>query len=402
MNRIGIYVIITFAICSLLLLPTFSSASSNPEFIMHASGVVQYSASDPSTTINKAVPVYGIGWSDSDTTFAAQHFTFVDTDFGHSAAMQNLKAKNTDVKIVGYKEVMMYNYLDDWAEVNSHEDWFVHDASGSRIKSTGWNWYLMDAGSAGYRQHWISYVNNKLGSLPAYDGVFADDVWNTIADYMLSSFSSTVPASVISNWHSNMIGFLQYAKANLRSGKILISNSDEWNGIDYISITDGEMIEGFAHASWDSVSSYARPSIDVLARKCATGKIVWAASGIDGSAATQTQIDAMLKYCYASFLVGMSGSNAYWSWTSTGGAIYNDLHGAFQPIMDTNIGQPTDTYYQSQNVYMRDFTGGKVVVNLASSSFTVNLGGTYKLLDGTTVSSITLNSHSGEILLSST
>jgi hypothetical protein len=402
MNRIGIYVVITFAVCSLLLLPTLSSASSNPEFIMHASGVVQYSASDPSTTINKAVPVFGIGWSDTDITFAAQHFTLIDTDFGYSTAMQSIKAKNPNVKVVGYKETMMYTYLDDWAEVNSHEDWFVHDTNGQRVTSTGWNWYLMDVSSAGYRQHWVSYVNSKLSRQPGYDGVLADDVWNTIADYMLPSFSSTVPASVITNWHTNVIGFLQYAKDNLLSGKILINNSDEWDGTDYISITDGEVIEGFAHASWDSATSYDRPSIDVLATKCVTGKIVFATSGIDGDTATPTQKGTMLQYCYASFLVGMGGSNAYWSWTSTGGAIYNDLYGAFQPIMDTNIGQPTDTYYSSQNVYMRDFTQGKAIVNPSSSTRIVNLGGTYKLLNGTTVSTVTLNSYSGEILLSST
>jgi hypothetical protein len=192
---------------------------------------------------------------------------------------------------------------------------------------------------------------------------------------------------------------LQYIKANLLPGKILIVNADEFNTNDYLSIADGQCIEGYAHASFEPATSYDRPSIDVLARKCATGKIVWATSGIDGSTATQTQIDTMLKYCYASFLVGMGGSNAYWAWTSMGGGVYYDLYGSFQSIMDTNIGQPTGAYYQSQNVYMRDFTGGKVLSNPSTNSYTVNLGQTYTDLAGNSVTSLVMNPHTGAVLV---
>ncbi len=67
--------------------------------------------------------------------------------------------------------------------------------------------------------------------------------------------------------------------------------------------------------------------------------------------------------------------------------------------MGTRIGSPVGAYYQSQNVYMRDFSGGKVVSNPTGGSYTVNLGGNYKLLDGTTVSSVTLAAYSAEICL---
>jgi hypothetical protein len=354
-------------------------------------------------TINKAVPVYGIGWSDGDITFAAQHFTLVDTDFGHSAAIQSLKTKNANVKVVGYKDAMFSDSTrDDWATVNANEAWFVHDANGSRIYNHVWSCWLMDVSNVGWRQHVVSYLNNKFSSEPAYDGVLLDDIWDAMPDWAVAVFSpQVVPTSVRNALHTNMIGFLQYLKANITLGKIIIANTDDWNDNDYLNIVNGMTIEGYEHASWESATSYDRPSIDVLAGRCATGKIVWAASGIDGSTATQTQIDAMLKYCYVSFLVGMCGSNTYWSWTSTGGAIYNDLYGGFQPIMDTDIGQPIGAYYQSQNVSMRDYTKGKAIINPSSNTYTVNLGGNYKLLDGTIVSSVILNSYSGEILLNS-
>jgi len=372
-------------------------------YVLGTTVALKLSPSSPPTTqptINKAVGVYGWGWTSPDATFVAEHFGFLDTDFNAAyAVIQSIKAQNPNVIIVGYKDVMgVHTDYDDWAEVNSHEDWFVHDANGNRILNTVWGWYLMDVGNVGWRQHYVSYVNSKLASMPAFDGVFADDVWNTMTGY-LSVFNTTVPSSYVANFHANMIGFLQYLKANLLSGKIVINNSDEWGGTnDYINITDGELIEGFAHAPWDALTTYGRPYIDVLANKCATGKLVCASSGIDSSTATQTQLNIMLKFCYASFLMGMSGPKAYWLWSQTGNT-YNDLDSCYQPIMDTALGQPTNTYYQSQNVYMRDFTGGKALVNPSANSYTVSLGGTYKLLDGTTVSSVTLQPHSGEILL---
>jgi hypothetical protein len=396
MDKIYVCVIIALTISSLLLLPSFAAASSTQTFTVysHASGFVQYPASDPSTPTNKAVCVYGLSSADAVTSFIANHFTFLDTEFDSSAPAL-IKAKNPNMKIIGYKDVMgEYSYSDDWPTVNANESWFVHDASGNRIIMTVWGWYLMDCSSAGWRQHWISYVNGKMNN-NAYDGVFADDVWDTIASRSLSSFDHTIPSSVISNWHNNMMGFLQYAKANMSSGKILFINTDDWNDNDYINIADGMMIEGYEHASWELITNFGRPSIDALAGRSATGKIVWAEPGIDSSTASQTQINTMLKYCYCSFLIGMNGPNAYFGW-DPGNYDPTQRH---YPIMDTNMGQPTGAYYSSQSVYMRDFTNGKVLFNPSGSSHTVSLGGTYKLLDGTIVTSVTLGPYNGEILL---
>jgi hypothetical protein len=416
MNKIDIRVIIALTISGLLLLPSLSSASSISNVTFSATGVVQYSASGPSTPINKAVYVYGLGWTDADTSFVADHFTLLDADFDgcrtdfyipYLQAMQSIKAKNPNVKIIGYKDFMgMYTYLDDWAEANSHEDWFIHDANGNRIKNTQWGWYLMDCGNAGWRQHLFSYVNGKMNNA-AYDGVFADDVWNAITDWSLSAFDKTIPNSVRTRWHNDMKGLLQNVKTNLLTGKILVVNTDEWETQDYINVADGMMIEGYGHAYWEGIDTQGTRStatilqqIAALSRSSSTGKIVYAASGtIIPSPMNTAKVNAMVKYCYGIFLLGEGGSQAYCGfndWWSSDGS-----HG-YYPIMDTQIGSPIGDFYSSQNVYMRDFSGGKVVVNLASSSYTVNLGGTYKLLDGTPVSIVTLNPYSGEILLSPT
>ena len=353
--------------------------------------IPQVKAQSVSTPINTAAHYYG-SLTSTQISFIAAHFTLLDVGFGDISSCQAIKNANPKMKIIGYKNLMgVYPSEDIWTVVNSHENWFVHDANGKRIMNTVFDWYLMDVGSAGWRQYYVSYVNSQTNNT-VYDGVFADDCWNTIASW--EPFSSTVPASVVSAFHQNMIGFLQYIKANLIPGTILIVDTDEWNDYDYINIADGMMIEGYEHAPWDSISNLGnRPTIDSLALESATGKIVWADSGTDTTGATQAQITTIRNTCYASFLIGMNGLQAYWEWNDGN---FNDL---YQPIMDTNIGQPTDAYYSSQNVYMRDFTGGLVLFNPNAKSETINLSQTYTDLEGNIVTSLVMQPHTGDVLV---
>src|SRR6266568_3664023 len=72
-----------------------------------------------------------------------------------------------------------------------------------------------------------------------------------------------------------------------------------------------------------------------------------------------------------------------------------------RPEYAAPIGSPTNAYYALQNVYMRDFTGGLVIVNPSSSTqYTVSLpSGKYKDLYGNTIgTSYTLPVHSGVVL----
>jgi hypothetical protein len=407
MNKFVIYVIITLTISGLLLLPTFSSASTTSNVTLRTSGLVL----SIRTSINKNLCVYGYSWNSNAISVAAS-CTLLITDLYQQSTMQSIKAINPNIKIVGYKDLIgMTTGWDaasaaDWAIVNSHEDWFVHDANGNRLQGGagfGPGSYLMDPSSPGWRQHYVSYVNNELASSPAYDGVFGDNCWDRIVNWVQAMFSTPIPPSVVAGWHDAMMGFLQYIKANLMPDKILVVNSDEYSTDDYLQIVDGQFLEGFDHSLGSPVTQVDYNlvyNIDALVRKSATGKIVCANSGTLTTGASQAQIDKVSKFCYAAFLLGLNGSQASWSWTQTATGQYNTI--TYLPIMDTNIGSPTGAYYSSQNVYMRDFIGGKVLFNPSANSYTINLGGTYTLLNGTSVTSIGLAPYTGETLLSPT
>ena len=326
-------------------------------------------------SVKKACLAYS-ALSDADTTFLATNFNLVvlHPDFlsMKSTQAQAIHAKNPSTIVLAYRELFtLYKNNNDWAEANQHEDWFLHDIYGNRIVFAAFGWYLMDPGSAGWRAHFVSNLNSVV--LPGYDGVFLDDVWNNLRTYGYTTSSSNIKSSDISRWHSDVLGMIQYVKANI-GGKRVVLNTDQFDTFDYASNADGVFIEPYAHATWESSSYYSTgmlpQAIANLYTVSGMGKIAISICGVSDTPNSQ-----LVKYCYTMSLIGANGNQAYWlfnDWKSSDGS-----HG-FYSIMNTNVGSPVGSYYMSQNVYMRDFTLGKVLSNPTSNSVTINLGASYK------------------------
>jgi hypothetical protein len=372
------------------------------------------SAGNYGTPINTLATVYGDSWGSSSSSNIASNYNFLITNFPDMGANPSLvKTYNPNVLIIGYKDlVFTKTEYRDWSTVNAHEDWFIHDNAGNRIKSTVFTTaYLMDTSSAGWRQYWSTYVNNQLASYPAFNGVMADDTWTQLsyvsnwgelkdASTGATLTSSNIPSNALSNWNINVQGMLQYVKANLPYGKIIIPNTDEasFGSYSYLSVADGAMMEGYMHASFEGVNSHTYVSSGLFANSLAylqygasIGKIMLTEAGCT------TNDDNTVQFSYAGFLLG-SGATAYWGWNT--GTAYVSV--SYQPLMSTNIGSPASAYYQSQNVYMRDFTNGKVLSNPTPYSYSVYVGNGYTYLNGGSVSTLTLNAYSAAILSTTT
>jgi PKD repeat protein/Cu/Ag efflux protein CusF len=114
--------------------------------------------------------------------------------------------------------------------------------------------------------------------------------------------------------------------------------------------------------------------------------------------------NAKKQWCIASYLL-CKGNHTY---MSINGMIdnvqeYGVLHTC--PEYNAKIGSATNSMYSSQNVYMRDFTNGRAIVNpSATNSRTVTLpANTYMTLySNTTINSITLPAASAVVLLGTT
>ncbi|MFH1440921.1 MAG: putative glycoside hydrolase [Candidatus Omnitrophota bacterium] len=127
----------------------------------------------------KHIVAYGGSLSkEENIQFIATHdFDIVDTGFFETEGVKKIKLLKPDLIAIGYRDaIAMHDTYDDWNDVDTHEDWFIHDEFGHRLIDDTWNWYLMDPGSEGWRNHYASYVKNQLDNNLMFDGVFADDV----------------------------------------------------------------------------------------------------------------------------------------------------------------------------------------------------------------------------------
>jgi Hypothetical glycosyl hydrolase family 15 len=111
--------------------------------------------------------------------------------------------------------------------------------------------------------------------------------------------------------------------------------------------------------------------------------------------ATAAQQAQWHKFALASFLLG-AGGLSYFSFlvSHTNTALVQDY--AWDHV---NIGAPLGHYGQNGSIFERSFTNGIVAVNPTSTAATITLGSTYVNLDGTAVTSETLQPDSGDVFL---
>jgi len=404
MNRRLLFLLLPVILCTVLSETVQSVASiTQPETIV-SSGVIEYSPAGPER-IEKRICAY-VSFNDSTASFVASHFDLVIADLD-TVTIDQIKTLNPDIIILGYRDVMaMHTYYSDWAEVNSHEDWFLHDVNGSRLIRNSWGWYAMDVGNSGWRSHYAEYVKNKLQSHP-FDGVFADDVWETLpAGDGWNPWTvpiQNVPVEIKQRWYNDMLGMIRFVKESI-GGKLLIVNTS--NNGDFVNACDGKNEEEFVHPSWyapdDFSDAYIRwkDKVDSLKNISQSGKYYLASSGtVIPDNPTQADLEkahGIMTYCLASYLLGVKGGNGNFG--------FNDINSkdgsrGYYSEFDVPLGYPINDYYSIGNIYARDFLNGKVLVNPTLSSSTLLLEENFKTLDGQVVSNITLGSHSGIILL---
>jgi hypothetical protein len=248
-------------------------------------------------------------------------------------------------------------------------------------------------------------LKSLLKTYPSLDGIFGDNAWDTFMYNVWNVPEEQLPADIESRWHNDMLGMIRFVKATIGT-KLLIINT--YNDNDYVNACDGKMHEGWVHASWKpfdqfiSVDDWLRCVDDSLEHVSRTGKYYLVQSGTEiPDNPTETDLEktrAIMMYCLCSYLLGINGTRATFAFNFIKSA---DGSLGYYPEFDAarSLGSPIYYFYSFASVYARDFNMGKVLVNPKTSSYTVNLGSQYKTLDGRIVSSVTLDAHSGIILL---
>jgi len=397
--------IIIILLFPILLSQSLAFAFSNSYVTIASSGTIR----ETTGMAIKFVVAYSLTTSAPESL--VQHvaqFDLVIIDFSSCGLASRIKAINPKAIVIAYSSIMsMHTSYSDWNEVNSHEDWFLHDVNGNRIRAVnGFNgWYGMDVGNLGWREHFANRLKALLETYPDLDGMFADNAWDGFAYGVWNVPKEQLPADIGSRWHNDMLGMISYVKGTIGSKLFIVNTS---NDDDYVDACDGKMWEGWVHASWYSFDQfiseyYWKPYVDdSLEHVSRRGKYYLALSGTkipqDPTESDREKTRAIMMYCFCSYLLGVNGTKATFGFNFIDS---NDGSLGYYPEFDEAraLGSPTGYFYQFGSVYARDFNNGKVLVNPGTSSLTVDLGGEYKTLDGQIVSNVTLDAHSGIILL---
>ena len=405
MNRTAVLSVIALVIfCVSACQISLSFASYSPTTI-YTGGTIKEKVVEP-TRIRKHIVVYVGWWTNEYTDFIASNFDLVITGFDRASMIGRAKELSPNITILGYRDIMgILPSFDDWEEVNSHEDWFLHDVNGNRLINKKWGWYAMDVGNTGWRNHYANYVKDKLDN-SLFDGVFADDTWNSFpAGSGYNPWTvpiEDVPVEIKNRWHGDMLEMIRFVKESIGE-KLLIVNTR--NDGDYIDACDGKMEEEFVHPHWYALDEYHDDyinwgrKVESLKNISQRGKYYIAQSGtIIPENPTESDLDKvrdMTIYCLSSYLLGVSGGNATFGFSNN----YSIDGYVYYPEFDVSLGSPVNEYYLIGSVYARDFADGKVLVNPTSLSSVVYLDGEYKTLDGQIVLNVILDAHSGTILL---
>ncbi|MDO8538701.1 MAG: putative glycoside hydrolase [archaeon] len=330
-----------------------------------------------------------------------------------------------------------------WPEVNNNEDWFLHDFNftvnpeGERLEEMVYcGAFEMDVTNIDYQNYTASKSAEVLQPSCALgvDGYFFDQTSDyarwlplhvrkstcTIAcrpnfdwDTMCSNINQPVDCSncpflTQQEFEGGVISTFQKVKAEIGSSKYLMINGDYTGYTPYI---DNQMYEGWVHAGWNSPNQYSLKAQMVQEMNWLKNSVFAnrSATVVSGASSTSSKVR---DFTFAAYLLAKrNDSFAYFQYDDRGTTTRHDY---YAELFDLDLGLAIDgvscssTDYciigsGNNDVYVRDFANGKVLANFNSnSSPSINLGGTYKKLNGTIVTTITLADHEGIVLLNAT
>ena len=358
--------------------------------------------------------VNGVG----DVTYARGFF--IPTHFSITDSVAGILNQKFDVMIIGTEAnqslldplrtslvagpSMLYSnslaYPDDWAVIDSHEDWFLHSSQEAspqtRIPLSGPYYYqfYMNVGSQGWRDFVVGKYAAVSSMSPTADGVFVDGV--AMPSEYETLLGSAYPSYDASGYESEALDFI-YAVKDAAAGKLVLVNSELSKA--FTLAADGGLCEGFVHFGGQNNDTQITRNqwlrhLALIGDRDLDGSIL-----LVGSGSADSTLASVVEYCYASFLLGYN-PHAYccFYWYTTGN--HEDVRINWFPVWEMDIGEPTGSFYEADGVYRRDFTRGTVIANPndSGSPIAVNLGAVYTDSSGNNVSTVTLPSKSGVVL----
>lgn len=289
-------------------------------------------------------------------------------------------------------------------------DLYAHDAGGNKVKSVGYDNYLMDISNPVWTQDVVSRCKSLLATSHYGNGCFLDTMGTAPLEPGYMTGMPVDPATnkvwTKADWLSattkigqaveNAIGATHTLGNGVATGgKYYATDGGATSKI--LNGMTGSMVELFLRApgapvTYRQTESQWVQEIQMLRDSAAKGKQLFTMTKV-WTAATQEQKDSWNRFALSSFLLGYTPGFDWFSFRYDHGPTFDN------PYWDVRIGKPIGSYARFHGAYQRSFTNGKVIVDPSGVAVTVPISGTYRTLEGTRVSgSITLQPHTGEVL----
>jgi hypothetical protein len=402
------------------ILATAAACSNHSNFLNYSFDGADTDAINVPTTTNIFIKSsWQPGFTDTDLQDIALRYNLLITD-GYTyfnSKTEYLHQLNPSLKILAYiNGLVVVKNSPDWDYITvNHPEWFLLDSKGNRINERWWpDNYLMDPRSEGWKQFRAGQLL-ELVNLYGNDGIFLDVItsWLVEGTYIYYSGRPVNPRTSApytnNEWRQDNYDYLGYMKQALGPAKLLIFNGisngslyQKHNSKPFLDNADGTMEEGFLRNGGDTIDFNKKEidwkkDVDAVAEIADAGKTCLVTTVIyAGVQATDSQIKTVHRYGFSSYLLA-EGPNTYYDfrrWPMTA------LSRPYDPLWSTPIGTPLAPYYKAGNIYQRDFTGGKVLVNPTDTGATYVLGLSkpYRNLDGQLVLMVSLAPKTGTIL----
>ncbi len=300
--------------------------------------------------------------------------------------------------------------------VNSHPEWIMRDAQGTKLyipwacQNGACSQFAGDFSNAGFRQYMVQKMTAIMSK--GYRGLWLDDVnftWRISDGYerfVAPIDRNTGKAMTLDNWRLYFAQYLEQVRAALPNAEIahnIIWYSDELDAqnpyikreidaADYINLERGGNDDGLVGGggTW-GYETFLR-FVDYVHSRGADVIIM----DNSLSAATNTQ---KLEYGLATWLLISQGNDLLGnfatnrlSWTTP-----NSWWSGY----DLNLGNARSGRYQWNNLLRRDFDCGIVLLNQPGmASRSVSVGSGYKNMNGQAVTSVTLAAKQAAVLVS--
>ena len=317
-----------------------------------------------------------------------------------------------------------FEYNESEYDLFVRNDWILRGSSGEYVNVKG-EAYMVDVGNPSFQTWLANLLKNYIDTYQA-NGVFLDNCFpNDEIAYSLSEWpiNPRTERGWLSDDFTKAVTDLVNRAKDTISPKLVVGNTiltgthffREDLHESFVNFLTGSKIDGVLSELW--ISSYStadwysetewKQGVDMAVwietNFLSKGnKIFWTMSDNAGVIWPEGHVllpsgvtsEQYVTYCYASRLLAVNHTG---NWLNFGLYTPEDYP---QKLFKIDIGYPSSAYYHNDNLYLREFSGGLVIVNPTYSNQSVALNGVYRnAVEGDTVSSyLTVPPHVGIIL----